>query len=89
MATADPARSAATLRRDSEFLLRNIVLTLLVVPGLLTRGIANAACGGKFVYPTTGLQFYRLDTVNVTFQSNFSQPTLLLRCGDREQPSES
>jgi len=87
--TANRAGATATLPRDIRFL-HEVVFALLVVPGLLSRGIATAACGVKFLYPTTGLQFYHLDTINVTYQSSFSQPTLSLLCGERKaRPSES
>ncbi|KAK4448625.1 hypothetical protein QBC34DRAFT_426372 [Podospora aff. communis PSN243] len=81
--TTNRAGAIATLRRDGR-LLHDVVFALLVVPGVATA----AACGAQFRYPTPGLQFYRRDTINVTYQSSFSQPTLSLLCGDRARPSE-
>lgn len=42
---------------------------------------ATANCGVEFLYPQPGLTFYYLDTVNVTYTSNFSNPTLFAWCG--------
>ncbi|OIW33018.1 hypothetical protein CONLIGDRAFT_556141, partial [Coniochaeta ligniaria NRRL 30616] len=43
--------------------------------------LATANCGVEFLYPQPGLTFYYLDTINVTYTSNFSNPTLIAWCG--------
>ncbi|KAH8902584.1 hypothetical protein BR93DRAFT_868656, partial [Coniochaeta sp. PMI_546] len=40
-----------------------------------------AKCGVEFLYPQPGLTFYYLDTINVTYTSNFTNPTLFAWCG--------
>ncbi|KAK0645841.1 hypothetical protein B0T16DRAFT_457832 [Cercophora newfieldiana] len=80
--TTNRAGAIATLRRDGR-LLQDMVFALLVFPR-----IATATCEAHFRYPTVGLQFYRLDTINVTYQSSFSQPILSLLCGEPARPSK-
>ena len=50
--------------------------------------IATANCGVDFLYPQPDLTFYYLDTINVTYTSNFSNPTLIAFCG-QASPTES
>jgi hypothetical protein len=55
----------------------------------LSSGVATAnKCGVEFLYPTPGLSFYYLDTINVTYVSNLSDPTLFCWCG-QGQPAKS
>ncbi|KAH8879136.1 hypothetical protein GQ53DRAFT_855314 [Thozetella sp. PMI_491] len=69
---ASTSRNAATLPR--------LLFSLLTIPSLLTAGIANALCNADFDYPTESLSFYYLDTINVTYRSNFPDPQLYLYC---------
>lgn len=89
MASVNRSRTSATLRRKNVRFL-DVVLTLLV-PGLFNQGIATAAdsCGASFIFPTSGHEFYYLDTVNVTFQSFPPRPVLLCLCGEPGRASES
>jgi len=47
---------------------------------LLHAGLSNAACGVTFLFPTRDQTFRYLDTVNVTYQSNFTSSTLYTWC---------
>ncbi|KAK0630845.1 hypothetical protein B0T17DRAFT_590236 [Bombardia bombarda] len=84
MATAQ-RRGTALRISGLASLVRALILTVLTLPSLLTTGIANALCGASFLFPTQGLQFYYLDTINVTYLSSFSDPILSLSCGQPGQ----
>jgi len=71
---------------------------LLLTPTILpvaakSSPIANERCGAKFIYPPDQndiFEFYRLDTINVTYISTYSNPTLYVYCGaPNSTPSES
>jgi hypothetical protein len=57
-------------------------ITFLAILNLLTGGgIASADCGVvDFVFPTEGLEFFYLDTINVTYRSDFTSPVLSCWC---------
>ncbi|KAK3368246.1 hypothetical protein B0H63DRAFT_403532 [Podospora didyma] len=69
-----------------------LFLAVLVIPSLLTRGaIASAAgCGADFLFPPKDIQhdFYHLDSIEVTYRSNFSNPTLSCLCGAPGQATQ-
>lgn len=44
--------------------------------------LSFAQNGVTFLYPTKGLEFYYLDTVNVTWTSNFTTPFLFTFCSN-------
>ncbi|KAB5523000.1 hypothetical protein GE09DRAFT_487184 [Coniochaeta sp. 2T2.1] len=48
----------------------------------------TANCGVEFLYPQPDLMFYYLDTINVTYTSNFSNPTLFAWCGQSSSPTQ-
>ncbi|KAK0718413.1 hypothetical protein B0T26DRAFT_646364 [Lasiosphaeria miniovina] len=68
-------------RRDIR-VAHTVILTLLVIPGLLTAGgMASARCGADFLFPTKETEFYELDSIVVTYRSSFSNPSLSCLCG--------
>ena len=60
----------------------SISLRLVLGVLLLSLGLATAQNGVTFLYPTDGLVFNYLDTVNVTYQSEFAAPGLWTFCRD-------
>ncbi len=80
---AERWRTTTTLTGNASLfvLSRRLLLYLLAIPSLLAIGAADTSlCSVKFEFPTAGQQFFYLDTINVTYQSDLSDPTLSIRC---------
>jgi len=58
---------------------RELSSRILLLSNLLF-SIAAAQNGVTFLYPTAGLTINYLDTVNVTYESNFTSPLLYSFC---------
>jgi hypothetical protein len=81
MATAK-RKTTTTLRNSPRRRRKALSTTLLILPAaLIGAGIASADCGANFLFPTKGLQFHHLDTINITYHSDLASPTLLCWCG--------
>ncbi|KAJ4303998.1 hypothetical protein N0V88_001602 [Collariella sp. IMI 366227] len=57
------------------------LIALLAAPDLLIGGAFATNCRANFLFPTKDLTLFRLDTVNVTYHSDLTQPTLSCWCG--------
>ncbi|KAH8678275.1 hypothetical protein BX600DRAFT_493572 [Xylariales sp. PMI_506] len=53
---------------------------LFIVNLLMSLGVFAASNGVTFLFPTEGLTLYYLDTINVTYESDFSAPNLYTFC---------
>ncbi|GAB1320068.1 hypothetical protein MFIFM68171_10278 [Madurella fahalii] len=67
------------------------LIALLVLPNLLSGGgiaAASPSCGADFLFPTKSVRFFHLDTINVTYRSGFTNPTLSCWCGASGQATQ-
>ncbi|KAK4155175.1 hypothetical protein C8A00DRAFT_31972 [Chaetomidium leptoderma] len=78
MATAK--RTTVTLRNSRRR--QTVPILLPAVPNpLMGPGIASAHCRVHFLFPTTDLEFFHLDTITVAYRSDLTNPTLSCWCG--------
>jgi hypothetical protein len=78
------ATRKSTPRMESFSMIRTGLVAILAWTCLFVVGI-HAECSVNFLYPTSGLTFNYLDTVNVTYISTIANPTLYCSCGAPEK----